>query len=217
MPDEVIRVLLVDDHDGVRRSLKEHLDAQPDIRVVAETGDGHAGIRLASEVGPAIAIIDVSMREPDGVTVCRRITAGAPGVKVIAFTWHTERAAAQQMMDAGASGYVLKRSAGTGLVAAVRAVARGETYVDAALRPVAPTTEAPDRPAVLPPGILDPREEQVLRLVAAARSNQEIAAALDESLDEVKRLKAAAMDKARLTNRVQVMRYARSAGWLAES
>lgn len=203
-----ITVLLVDDHDGVRGLLKDYLNDQPGIQVVADTKDGRTGVKLAWEVAPTVAVVDISMRDPDGVTVCRNITASGQGVKVVALTWHSDRSFVPQMLAAGASGYVLKRSASTELVAAIRAVAAGEVYVDGAVRVTPPGPSQRSAPAVLPDGMLDAKEVHVLRLVAEGRSNLEIAKELESTTEDVARLKAAAMAKAGLTSRAKVVQYA---------
>lgn len=212
----IIRVLLVDDHDGLRGLLKQHLNERFDVQVVGDTGDGAEAVELARQVTATVALVDISMRDPDGLTVTRDLARACPILKVVAFTRHSDATFVRRMFEAGAVGYVLKQSAASELLKAIRVVASGEQYVDPAIRyKSAPTPPQPTTADVQPVAeLLDDRESQVLRLITGARSNPEIAESLRVSVDEVRAIRVRAMAKVGLKTRGQVIDYCQAAGWL---
>ena len=123
-----IRVLLAEDHSVVREGLRLLLDTQPDIRVVAEAVTGHEAVRLAAELRPEVAVMDIAMPDLDGIQATAQIVQQAPETRVLILTMHDSDAYFFRAVDAGASGYVLKRAASEELIHAVRAVARGEAF-----------------------------------------------------------------------------------------
>jgi DNA-binding NarL/FixJ family response regulator len=211
--DGKLRILLADDHPLVREALKALLNREEDLLVVGDAGDGPQALALVRSISPYIALCDVSMPGWDGVTLANRLLEARPDVRVIAFTRHTDHAFVKKMMDAGAWGYVLKQSPPAELLRAIRAVASGERYIDATIR------MGSDTGAMLPAPTYDlnrrltSQEERVLRLVASAYSNQEIAGRLCLEASVVAALKSTAMNKAGLTSRLQVIAYAESRGW----
>lgn len=210
-----VSVLVADDHPLVRDGLKRMIDDQPDMVVVGEATNGPEAVEKAQRLAPRIVLLDVSMPEIDGITVAQTLTATCPAVRIIALTRHTETVFVAKMLGAGADGYVLKQSPTAELLRAVRAVATGEQYVDAALQ----VASAPDVPGSRPssePGSREPltaAEEQVLHLVARAHSNRDIAQQLHLDLHAVGDLKATAMRKAGLKTRLDVVAYATARGW----
>jgi DNA-binding NarL/FixJ family response regulator len=124
-----MRILLADDHRLIRKGLRGLIEKQPDMEVVAEAEDGHAAVRLASEFSPDIVLMDISMPGMDGIEATRQIVAEDPGVKVIALSMHSNRQFVQEMLSAGASGYVLKDCAFEELADAIRAVMAGGRHV----------------------------------------------------------------------------------------
>jgi DNA-binding NarL/FixJ family response regulator len=212
------RVLLADDHAVVRAGLKALVDAEPDMAVVAEAGDGREAVRLAAEAKPDVAVLDLSMPEMNGAQAAAAIRRDGPAVKVLALTVHEDRSYLKQVLEAGASGYVLKRSAAEELIHAIRAVAAGGVYLDPALagRVVAGFVGEPAAGGAPGGAALSDREEEVLRLIAQGFSNKEIAARLDVSVKTVETYKARAMQKLDLRSRVDIIRYALGRGWLHE-
>lgn len=129
---DTISVLLADDHDLARQALRALIDAADGLRVVAEAADGRTAARLARELEPDVVLMDVVMPELSGVEATRRLTAELPDVRVLAISMHKDRRFVGAMLEAGAAGYLLKDDAAEELVAAVRAVAAGESYLSPA-------------------------------------------------------------------------------------
>jgi DNA-binding NarL/FixJ family response regulator len=186
-----MRVLIADDHGIVRSGLRLLLERQADIEVVAEAADGAEARELAIRERPDLAILDVKMPKLTGLQATREIKAQAPEVAVLILSMHDDDRYVAEAMKAGASGYVVKTQADTDLVAAIRAVERGESF-----------------PAPAAPGMLTPREEEVVKLVAEAHTTKEIAAILHLSEKTVENHRANAMRKLGMRDRVELVRYA---------
>lgn len=214
-----LRVLLADDHAILREGLAMLINGQPDMEVIAQASNGRDAVKLASETCPEIAVLDVSMPVLGGAEAAEQIRACSPETRVLALTRHADHAYMRRLMQAGATGYVLKKSAADALINAIRVVAKGGTYLEPSLASgvleralgiVNATKARQDR------DFLSLREEEVLRLVAWGRSNKEIAAQLALSIKTVESYKAAATEKLQLHSRSGIVRYALSRGWLSE-
>jgi len=210
-----IRVLLADDHETVRHGLKLLINGQHDMEVIGEAGDGRAAVERAGSLKPNVAVVDVSMPEMNGLAATKAIRESAPGTAVVALTRYDDEAYVQELLSAGALGYVLKQSPSAELVDAVRAAASGQRYLDRHLVARAAGTMLSSRRRAAPPAITD-RETEVLRLMAVGHSNKEIAGTLDLSVKTVEVHKANAMRKLGLTGRTDVVRYALLQGWLRD-
>jgi DNA-binding NarL/FixJ family response regulator len=184
-----ITVVLADDHDMVRAGIRSVLSTQPDVQVVAEADNGLAAVEAAERLKPDVAILDITMPGLGGVSATQRIVALGAGTKIIALSMHAEAQFVSSMLAAGASAYLLKNTAARELVAALRAVMRGETYLSAKAAEVAPAG-GDARLA----GLTD-REREVLQLLAEGRSNKEIADALFLGTRTVETYRAQIMDK----------------------
>ena len=210
-----IRVLLVDDHGVVREGLRSLLAAHPGIEVVGEAADGSAAVDRAAELRPDVVVMDITMPGLNGARATGRVRTACPGVKVLALTAHEDKAYLRQMLEAGATGYVLKRAAAGELVQAVRAVAAGGVYLDPALAGyVAGGLVSAATKQALTGSELSDREEEVVRLVADGYSNKQIATRLVLSVKTVETYKARSMEKLGLKDRIELVRYARRRGWL---
>lgn len=207
------RVLLADDNLPVRVGLKRLITQQPDMEVVAETSDGQKALQLAQTLSPDVALVDVSMPGWDGVRLAREMSSACPPMKIIAVTRHNDGGFVQKMLEAGASGYVLKQNATTTLVKAVRACMGGVAYVDAGVKSSAPTSA---RAVAAMPIVkvghepLTTIEDDVLRSFGTALSLQEIATQLGLEREEVTRVRDAAMRKLGIATRLQAINYVRS-------
>lgn len=208
-----IRVLLAEDHETVRHGLKLVIDRQPDMEVVGEVGDGVAAVEQVGALHPNVAIVDISMPRMNGLAATRAICQAAPAVAIVALTRYSDDAYVQELMDAGALGYVLKQSASSELVDAVRAAAAGRRYLDRSLAARVASTLPRARRAAL---AITEREAEVLRLMALGYSNKETAAALNLSVKTIEVHKANGMRKLGLAGRTDVVRYALLQGWLHE-
>jgi len=214
-----VRVLLADDHATVRYGLKLLIDAEPDMTVVAEAGDGSEAVRKALETKPDVVVLDISMPGMNGLVAMRALKEAQPATRVITLTRHTEDAYLHELLRAGASGYVLKRSAPTELLHAIRGVAAGGQYLDSTLtsRVTAGFIARPGGGAGKQPSALTDREAQVLRLIAAGYGNKEIGAQLTLSAKTVDAHKTNAMRKLDLRGRIEIVKYAVLQGWLDQT
>lgn len=214
-----IRVLIAEDHRTVREGLEMILQAQPDIEVVGEAGDGQAAIDMAKALNPDIVIMDVSMPKLNGLKATRELQRTRPNVKVLTLTRHKDDGYLQQLLRAGVSGYVLKQSPSTELLHAIRAIAAGGQYLDSSLtnRVLGSFVEKSGGRNAPPQREASERESEVLRLIAWGHSNKEIADRLDLSVKTVEVHKANAMRKLGMKSRIDIVQYAVLRGWLDET
>jgi DNA-binding NarL/FixJ family response regulator len=218
--DAVLRVVLADDHAVVREGLKALVNAQSDMQVVGEAGDGESAVRAARTLAPDVLVMDLSMPVLGGAEATMRVRQESPGVKVLVLTVHEERPYLTQLLRAGASGYVLKRAAAAELVHAVRVVAAGGTYIDPSVASavVEGYLDAEQQAAdEATDDALSPREREVLVGIARGFSNKEIAATLAVSVKTVETYKVRMSEKLGLRSRVDIVRYAAAQGWLADT
>jgi DNA-binding NarL/FixJ family response regulator len=208
-----ISVLLAEDHDTVRQALRLLLDTEPDIRVVAEAANGVEALSVAQKILPDIAVIDIAMPEMNGLVAARQIVESAPGVGIITLTRYRDRAFVQELLAAGARGYVLKQSRSAELLNAIRAVARGDRYIDPALRREPTVNGGRGRSPRREPRI-SPRERAVLKLVALGYRRKDIGTLLGISVKTVEVHRYNAMLKLELHGRSDVIRFAILQGWL---
>ena len=180
MTTKKIRVMLADDHAILRAGLRMLLEAQPDMAVVAEAADGEEAIRRAGGSRPDVAVVDLSMPGLSGVETLERLRREVPSTRLLVLTMHDDPGYARLALAAGASGHVIKDAESAELLAAIRAVHRGRTFVQVGSEPAAPATlERPATPT------LSPRERQVLGLLAHGHTNREVADRLSLSVKTV--------------------------------
>ena len=201
-----IRVLLADDHRMVRQGFRLILQAQADMEVVGEAGDGLQAVERAGELQPDVIVMDVTMPELNGIEATRRIRDVAPHAHVLALSVHRDAVYVREIVRAGAEGYILKESADTELLAAVRAVAEGNSY----LSPEVAGAVLKDyrRQATSPLDVLSLREREILQLIAEGRTNKDIATRLSLSVYTVDGHRTRIMEKLGLHSIGELVRFA---------
>ena len=213
-----LRIFLADDHGVVREGLKRLLELEPDLEVVGEASNGRDAVNHAMLLRPDVIIMDISMPELSGAQASMRLKQSCPDTKVLVLTVHEDKSFLHELLEAGASGYVLKRTATDELINAVRAVASGAVYLDTHVAGnVVQSFVRPRRKDRGPGPDLSDRETRVLRLIAEGYSNKEIAAQLDLSVKTIETYKTRSMEKLDLHSRVEIVRYAADRGWLKQT
>ncbi|HEY1511641.1 MAG TPA: response regulator transcription factor [Solirubrobacteraceae bacterium] len=204
------RILLADDHAVVRRGLRLVLDGEPDLEVLAETGDGAEAVQRALEPDIDLAILDISMPRLTGLQAARELHRRRPELRILMLSMHQNERYLYEALKAGAAGYVLKTVADRDLVEACRAAMRGEQYlypgavtplIDGFLRGARNDELVREDP-------LTPREVEVVKLIAESYSTKQIADALTISEKTVDRHRANILEKLEMHDRVELTRYA---------
>ena len=211
-----LRVYLADDHAVVRAGLKALINAQPEMEVSGEASDGRTACAQAQESQPDVVVMDVSMPELNGAQATAQLKQACPHIKVLALTVHEDKGYLRLLLEAGASGYVLKRAAAEELIHAIRTVAAGGVYLDPVLagKVVGSFVRNPSGKGASADDDLSEREAEVVRFIAAGHSNKEIARRLSLSVKTVETYKARSMEKLGLESRADLVRYALQRGWL---
>jgi DNA-binding NarL/FixJ family response regulator len=213
----VIRVLLADDHTIVRQGVRLCLEAMGDLEVVAEAEDGQTAVRLAAQLRPDVAVVDLTMPRLSGVEAIRQIKRDVPSTEVVVLSVHDSEAYVVQALRAGAAGYVLKRNAATELAAAIRAAHDGQAYLHPSIArrvidDYLSRIHASDDAAMEPHERLTPREREVLQLVAEGHSTRSVAGLLCLSAKTVEHHRASLMTKLGLHGQTELVKYAIRAG-----
>ena len=210
-----LRVLVADDHPVVLAGIRALLNRNPRIEIIGEAHDGRTALQMAIELQPSILVLDFSMPDLNGVEVTKRLLAERTHCKVIVLTVHEDRSYLRKLIEVGAVGYVLKRSAADDLLRAIQAVAAGGVYLDPLIAGHA-IDRTPNRlkETINGRAELSEREVEVLRLTAVGHSNKAIANILRISVKSVETYKARAMDKLGFRSRVELVGYAVEKGWL---
>jgi DNA-binding NarL/FixJ family response regulator len=201
-----IRILLADDHAVVRQGFKMILAAQPDMEIVGEAANGREAVELAQQLSPDVVVMDVSMPELNGIEATRRLASLVSRARVVALSMHKDSVYVREILRAGARGYLLKDSGAADLVAAIRAVASGESY----LSPAVSNAVLDDyrRIATNPIDLLTSREREVLQLLAEGKTNKEIANVLNLSVYTVDAHRGRIMEKLNLHSIGELVRFA---------
>jgi DNA-binding NarL/FixJ family response regulator len=208
----MLRILLADDHDLTRAGLRYLLEKQKDWSVCGEAPNGREAVELAEELGPDVAILDMSMPELNGVEATRQILRKVPRTKILIYTMHETEAIIIEALDAGASGIVLKSDPGENMVTAVESVVRGrrfftphvaETVVEAYLAKKPGTASDPGSQVVL-----TTREREVIQLLAEGKSNKEVATRLSISTRTAEGHRAEIMKRLKIGSLAELIRYA---------
>ncbi len=223
-----ITVILVDDHDVVRTGLRSFLNTQEDVKVVAEARNGQEALLRADEMKPDLVIMDITMPGMDGLEATRQLKARSPECLVLALTVHEDKQYFMEMLAAGASGYITKQAAADDLVAAIRAVASGQVYLQPALarwllddyQRLAKQEQAQAKPTdngetVVGLDILSQREREVLELVGQGWNNQQIGKQLGLSPKTIARHRERIMNKLNMHSRTELVKFAIRTGLIA--
>jgi len=206
-----IKVLLAEDHTIVRKGLRSLLDEETNIEVIGEAQDGREAIQKAQQLHPDIVLMDITMPRLNGLEATRQIKKRSPQVKVLALTMHANEEYIFQILQAGASGYVLKQAVVTELVSAIQAVHRGDSFlspsiskkiIEEYIRQAQPLAEKDDYAK------LTNREREILQLIAEGHSNRRIAQLLHISVKTVETHRANLMEKLDLHSTAELTRYA---------
>jgi len=201
-----IRILLADDHAVVRQGFKMILNAQADMEIVGEAGNGRQAVELAEQLRPDVVVMDVAMPELNGIEATRRLASSVPHARVVALSMHKDSVYVREILRAGARGYLLKDSGAADLVAAIHAVASGESY----LSPAVSNAVLDDyrRHVTNPIDLLTSREREVLQLLAEGKTNKEIAGLLNLSVYTVDAHRGRIMEKLNLHSVGELVRFA---------
>jgi DNA-binding NarL/FixJ family response regulator len=204
-----IRVALADDHAIVREGIRALLSGAPDIEVVGEAEDGSAAIALAAKTSPDVLLLDIAMPGLGGLEAAAEIHRAQPGVRILVLSQYDNPEYVRRFLRLGAAGYVLKRAAGSDLVAAIRAAHRGGLVIDPAVAREALGEAAGSAASASDPyETLTDREKQVLKLVAEGRSNKEAADVLGISVKTAMSHREHVMQKLDLHSRTDLIRFA---------
>ncbi len=205
-----IRILLGDDHAMVRQGFRLILAAQADMEIIGEASNGREAVEMTENLQPDVVVIDVAMPDLNGIEATRRIVRANPRIRVLALSMHKEAVYVREILRAGASGYLLKDSIDRDLVAAVRSLANGQSYLSPAISDI---VLGDYRQSVKDPlDLLTSREREVLQLIAEGGTNKEIATALNLSIYTVDSHRGRIMEKLNLHSVGELVRFAMRSG-----
>jgi len=202
---EKIRILLADDHAVVRQGFKMILAAQPDMEIVGEAGNGREALDLAGQLQPDVIVMDVAMPELNGIEATRRVADLSPRSRVLALSMHKDSVYVREILRAGARGYLLKDAISSDLLAAVRAIARGEGYLSPGVSDAVLNDYR--RHVTDPIDLLSSREREVLQMIAEGKTNKEIATVLNLSVYTVDAHRGRIMEKLNLHSINELVRF----------
>ena len=205
-----ITVVLADDHMIIRDGLRALLERQPDMEVVAEADNGRTALKHVKELSPDIVIMDIGMRELNGIDATRQIVKKSPGVKVLALSMYSDKRFIKGMLKAGASGYMLKDSAFKELIDAIRVIIDDKTYISPSIASIVMDDyldNSPEKDGSMR-ALLTSRELEVLQLLAEGKSTKQIALSLDLSIKTIESHRNKVMQKINVSNIADLTKYA---------
>jgi DNA-binding NarL/FixJ family response regulator len=216
---KTLRIYIAEDHETVREGLKLIINSQDDMEVCGDAADGQTAVEAAKQLQPDVVLMDVTMPQMNGLKATKKLKQLCPNMKIVTLTRHTDDGYLQELLRAGASAYILKQSASTELLRAIRAVAAGGNYLDPAIagRVIGGYAKRAIGNNASDKTTLSERETEVLRQIAWGYSNKEIAHQMSISVKTIEAHKANAMRKLAMTSRIDIVRYAILQGWLKEN
>lgn len=201
-----IRILLADDHVIVRQGFRMILAAQPDMEILGEASNGREAVEQAERLQPDVVVMDVAMPDLNGIEATRRMAAVAPRARVLALSMHKDSVYVREILKAGARGYLLKDAFDRDLLAAVRAVARGEGYLSPAVSDAVLNDYR--RHVTDPLDLLTSREREILQMIAEGKTNKEVATTLGLSVYTVDAHRGRIMEKLNVHSASELVRVA---------
>jgi two-component system response regulator NreC len=205
-----IRILLADDHAVVRQGFRAILAAEPDMQIVGEAANGRDAVEFAERLQPDVVVMDVAMPELNGIEATRRLAESTPRTRILALSMHKDSVYVREILRAGARGYLLKDSIASDLLAAVRAIARGDGYLSPGVSDAVLNDYR--RHVTDPIDLLTSREREVLQMIAEGKTNKEIATVLNLSVYTVDAHRGRIMEKLNVHSVTDLVRFAVRAG-----
>lgn len=214
----LLRILIADDHPFVRTGLRHVLEEHPEFKVAGEASDGREAVRLAEQVHPDVAVLDIGMPNLNGIEAARQISETLPGVSIIMLSMHSDEAYVLRSLKAGARAFLLKQSAESDLITAIKAVSQGKSFFSPAISQMLLEDymrQIRDRDVEDSYDLLTPREREILQMIAEGKSNKEMASLLQLSLYTVETHRANLMEKLDLHTVPELILYAVRKGVIA--
>ena len=215
---KTIRILLADDHTVIRQGLHLLLEREPAFEVVGEAADGRQAVALAEQLGPDVVVLDLAMPNLNGIEAARQITARSPTTAIVVLSMHADESYLLQALKAGARAYLLKDSADSDLIAAVRAVSDGKGFFSPAISRLLAddyVRQLQERGSHDSYELLTPREREILQLLAEGKSNKDVATLLNVSPYTVETHRANIMQKLNLHSAPEIVLYAVRKGMIS--
>jgi two-component system, NarL family, response regulator NreC len=212
-----LRIFIAEDHETVREGLRLIINQQDDMETCGEAGDGRTAVKMVQALKPDVVLMDVTMPELNGLRATKKLKELLPLVKIITLTRHTDDGYLQELLRAGASGYILKQSSSNELLRGIRAVARGGNYLDPTIAGRVMGKFSHRSAENTANASISEREAEVLRQIAWGYSNKEIANQMSISIKTVEAHKANAMRKLDMGSRIDIVRFAILQGWLEDN
>lgn len=205
-----IKVVIVDDHIMLREGIKKIINGDPDFEIIGEAGDGKEAVDMVAKLSPDVVLMDISLPSLNGIEATRRIKRDNSKVKVLALTMHDNEEYLSQMLQAGASGYILKRAATSELQEAIKVVSRGESYLypSAAKHLIGSYLKRVEDGGKSTIDGLTGREQEILILIAEGKTNKLIAGHLQLSVKTIEAHRSNIFSKLNISDRVEAVRYA---------
>jgi len=203
-----IKILIADDHEILREGIRKMIEKEPDMEVVGEAEDGRSAVKMARKLAPDVVLMDITMPDLNGMDATRKIVSETPGVKVLALSMHQDRKYVTGMLEAGATGYLIKGCKFEELATAIRSVARKNVYLSPRIADMVLQGYLGKSPKKFAEPVLSSREREVLQLLAEGNSVKETAFKLGVSAKTVETHRRHIMEKLQISNSSEIVKYA---------